>query len=80
MNISFTEKQEEYIKNLVASGDYKNASEVVREALRLHSSDYEKKLAVLRAEIQKGIDSGYSDRSVRDIFEEAKARALKKAQ
>lgn len=79
MNISFTEKQEEYIKNLVASGDYKNASEVVREAIRLHSTaDYEKKLAILRSEIQKGIDSGYSDRSVLDIIAEKRAKYQKK--
>jgi antitoxin ParD1/3/4 len=36
MNISFTEKQEQYIKLQLQSGDFKNASEVVRDALRLH--------------------------------------------
>ena len=35
MNISFTDKQEKYIANQVKSGDFQNASEVVRDALTL---------------------------------------------
>ena len=34
MNISFTEKQEKYISSQLQSGDFQNASEVVRDALR----------------------------------------------
>lgn len=37
MNISFTKKQEEYITNQLKSGDYQNNSEVIRDALRLHT-------------------------------------------
>lgn len=76
MNISFTEKQEKYIKDLVKSGDYKNASEVVREALRAHSEEYDRKLAWLKAEIQKGKNSGISDKTVDQIFDEARDKAL----
>ena len=36
MNISFTEKQKDYIANQLSSGDFQNASEVERDALRLH--------------------------------------------
>lgn len=74
MNISFTDKQEKYIRDKVASGDYKNASEVVREAMRMHESDEEKKLALLRAEIQKGLDSGISNRKVADIIREKRIK------
>ncbi len=35
MHVSLTEKLEEYVKSKVQSGLYNNASEVVREALRL---------------------------------------------
>jgi antitoxin ParD1/3/4 len=35
MHISLTEKLDEYIREKVSSGLYNNASEVVREALRL---------------------------------------------
>ena len=37
MNTSLTDKQEKYIRDLVASGNYKNAIEVVRVALRAHN-------------------------------------------
>ncbi|MGB5983486.1 MAG: type II toxin-antitoxin system ParD family antitoxin [Nonlabens sp.] len=74
MNISFTEKQEKYIKDHVASGHYKNASEVVREALRAHNEEYDRKLAWLKAEIQKGIDSPTSDKTIDDIFDEIKTK------
>ena len=37
MNISFTKMQEEYISKQVATGEYQNNSEVIRDALRLHS-------------------------------------------
>ena len=36
MNVSLTTELEKYIRRKVASGLYNNASEVVREALRLH--------------------------------------------
>lgn len=72
MNISFTDKQEAYIRDLVASGNYKNASEVVREALRVHEQEHQHKLEWLRAEIQKGIDSGISTSTVSEIFQEAR--------
>ena len=32
MNVSFTEKQKEYIVSQIESGDFQNASEVVRDA------------------------------------------------
>ena len=34
-NVVLTDQQEEIIENLVASGQYQNASEVLREGLRL---------------------------------------------
>ena len=52
---------EELIDNLVESGRYATASEVMREGLRLVEEREERrkaKLEALRAEIQKGFDSG----------------------
>jgi antitoxin ParD1/3/4 len=74
MNISFTEKQEKYIANQLASGDFQNASEVVRDALRLHELFRNRVLAELQNEINKGWDSLTSKRSVKDII---KAKANK---
>ncbi len=68
MNVSFTKKQEEYIAEQIKSGDFQNASEVVRDALRLHATLREKLLNDLKMEIQKGIDSGISKRSAQEIL------------
>jgi len=76
MNVSFTEKQEQYIQGQLASGDYQNASEVVRDALRLHELYRNKVLEELRAEISKGWDAPVSRRSVKDIVA-AKRRSHK---
>ncbi len=70
MNISFTEKQQKYITEQIKSGDYQNASEVVREALRMHEFYRHKVIAELRAEIAKGWDASVSSKSVKDIISE----------
>lgn len=68
MNVSFTAKQEKYIASLVKSGDYQNASEAVRDALRLHQLYREKLVKELRAEIEKGWEGDESNRTVKDII------------
>ena len=70
MNISFTEKQQHYISAQLSSGDFQNASEVVRDALRLHEFYRNRILEDLRIEIAKGWDSPASKRSVKDIINE----------
>lgn len=67
MNISFTEKQQRYISSQVDGGDYQNASEVVRDALRLHEVYRHRVIDELRAEIAKGWDS-VSANKVADIL------------
>lgn len=67
MNISFTDKQEKYIQTQLVSGDYQNASEVVRDALRLHELYRTKVLEELREAIDKGWQSPASKRKVSDI-------------
>lgn len=60
MNISLTSELETYLKDKVATGKYHSTSEVVREALRLLEEQDQLKamrLASLRQEIQKGVDS-----------------------
>jgi antitoxin ParD1/3/4 len=70
MNVSFTDKQEKYIAAQLDSGDYQNASEVVRDALRLHELYRNKVIEELRAEIVKGWDAPLSSKSVTDIIKE----------
>ena len=52
---------ENFIKNQIQQGRYASASEVVRDGLRAledRESLREAKLQALRAEVQRGIDSG----------------------
>ena len=70
MNISFTSKQEKYIADQLSSGDFQNASEVVRDALRLHELFRNRVLDELRADINKGWDGPASNRSVKDIIKD----------
>lgn len=74
MNVSFTKKQEEYISNQIESGDFQNASEVVRDALRLHEIYRHRLIQDLKAEIEKGWDGTPSSRSIKDIIKSNKAK------
>jgi antitoxin ParD1/3/4 len=60
-NINLTDALDRFVAELVASGQYQNASEVVRAGLRLLKAEEEtraRKLAALNAAVQAGIDSG----------------------
>lgn len=71
---------EDLINNLVESGRYATASEVMREGLRLVEEREERrqvKLEALREEIQKGFDSGPME-EVGDMFERIKSEGRKR--
>lgn len=60
MNFSLTPSLEQFIRDRAASGDYNNASEVVREAIRLLKRAEEQralKMDHLRATIREGDDA-----------------------
>jgi antitoxin ParD1/3/4 len=84
MNISLTKELEELVQIKVKSGLYTSASEVIREALRLlqeRDKIQEIKLETLRAEIQKGIDSGDSTPlNMEDIIQRGEKRLKAKRQ
>ena len=74
MNVSLTKKQEDYIAEQIASGDFQNASELVRDALRLHEIYRHKVIEDLKAEIKKGWSGTASKRSVKDIISDKQKR------
>ena len=76
MNINFTEKQEKYISAQMKSGGFQNASEVVRDALRLHEIYRHRIREELRSEIAKGWSGTKSKRTATHIAK-AKIDALK---
>jgi antitoxin ParD1/3/4 len=59
-NVVLTEHQEQVIEELVGSGRYQNASEVLREGLRLveqREAEDTAKLEALREAVQTGFDA-----------------------
>jgi antitoxin ParD1/3/4 len=59
-NISLTSEQDAFIDEVVSSGDYQNASEAVRDALRVlrqRRREDAVKLRTLRAQLKLGIDA-----------------------
>ncbi|MFY0698326.1 MAG: type II toxin-antitoxin system ParD family antitoxin [Balneola sp.] len=72
MNVSFTNKQEKYIADQIDSGDFQNASEVVRDALRLHQFYRHKVLDELKSAIEQGWEGPASTRTVQDILQSKK--------
>ncbi|MGD0294227.1 MAG: type II toxin-antitoxin system ParD family antitoxin [Terracidiphilus sp.] len=66
-NVSLPEKLDKFITTKVEAGEYANASEVMRTALRLlekEEREYEEKMAALRAAIAEGDASGDAEPGV----------------
>jgi antitoxin ParD1/3/4 len=60
-NINLTDELDEFVAAQIKTGQFQNASEVVRAGLRLLYAQAEErafKLAALQVAIQQGIDSG----------------------
>ena len=72
--ITVTDQQNDWIKSRIASGDYTNDSEFVRDLLR---KDQERsgKIANMHRLVTEGLESGISDRTVDEIWEQARATA-----
>jgi len=59
-NISLTAEQDAFVERVVKAGEYQNASEAVRDALRVlrqRRREDALKLKALRAQIEAGVDA-----------------------
>lgn len=74
--ITFTDKQDKWIKAQIAAGEFTNDSEYLRSLVRQDQSKNAKFLA-LKAAIEKGVDSGVSDGQIPDIMKEVEDRMRK---
>ena len=72
-SITVTNQQDQWIKSRIATGDYGNDSEVVRDLIRREQTRNDA-LEALRAALIEGEQSGISDKTPQEIFEAAKAR------
>lgn len=90
-NVVLTDRQAKFVEKMVASGRYQNASEVMREGLRLvelQHDEHKAKLKALREAVQVGIDEieagqGITFESFQDMrtyLERSTAAALNRKQ
>ncbi len=75
MNVSLPDAMREWIEAQVKTGRYANASDYMRDLVRRDQELNE----TLLAELDKGLKSGVSKRSVEDIWASAKAKANSKS-
>ncbi|QGY27448.1 type II toxin-antitoxin system ParD family antitoxin [Pantoea cypripedii] len=69
MTIDLGDELREFVESLVASGDYRTQSEVVRESLRLlREKQAESKLETLRVLVKQGFESGEGEVWDREAF------------
>jgi len=76
-SISITDQQDSWIKAQIKTGHYGNESEVVRELIRerqLRDQETPAEIEAIRAALIEGEESGFSDRSVDEIWEDARQR------
>ncbi len=78
MNISVPDGLKAWVDRQVAEGNYLSLSDYVRDLLRRdkerHSRNAREGSEWLRAEIEHGLASGVSDRSLSDIHRDVRAR------
>ena len=76
-SISVTEQQDSWIKAQIQTGHFGNESEVIRELIRerqLRERETPAEIEAIRAALVQGEQSGFSDRSVDEIWEDARQR------
>lgn len=81
-NVVLTHQQEDFVGNLVATGAYQNASEVLRAGLRLLESQLvrrEAELANIQAGVLNGLDQIDRDELAAGSGADAVERALSEA-
>ncbi|MBL4853477.1 MAG: type II toxin-antitoxin system ParD family antitoxin [Robiginitomaculum sp.] len=75
--ITVTDQQNAWIKSRIASGDYTNDSEFVRDLLR-KDQERAQKIANMQRLVTEGLESGYSELSVDEIWQQSRARVTAK--
>ncbi len=71
--ITFTEKQDNWIKSRIEAGEFTNDSEYVRDLVRRDEAK-NARFSALKYAITEGMESGISNNSIPDIMEEVETR------
>ena len=81
-SISFTEAHDAWMKAKIASGQYASESELIRDLIRGRQQDDKavtetpEEIAAIRAILDKAEASGWSDRTLEEIREDARAQFM----
>lgn len=78
MNISLPDQMKAWVEAQTADGRYSNSSDYVRDLIRRDQIKAEK-IARMQELIDEGRASGISDRTPRQVIEEARARLRRRA-
>jgi len=76
-SITVTEQQDSWIKTKIESGHFGNESEIIRELIRerqLREQETSAEIDAIRVALIEGEQSGLSDRSVDEIWQDARRR------
>ena len=79
MNISLPDLMKDWVESQIKTGQYGNASDYVRDLIRKDQKESEQ-INALQMAITQGIESGLSDRNLKDILQEARNKAKSKKQ
>ena len=74
MNVSLPDPMKAWVEAQVHGGQYGNASDYVRDLIRRDQQDREQ-IKTLQAAITKWLESGISNRAMKDILKEARSKA-----
>lgn len=70
--ITLTAQQDDWIKAQIENGDYTNDSEYIRDLVR-KDQEQNSQYSALKKAIQKGLDSGVSDKTLAEVWALAEA-------
>ena len=72
-SITVTDRQERWIRAQITSGEYGNDSEYVCDLIR-RDQEQNAQFRALKEAIQDGLESGVSDKTVKEVWAEAEQR------
>lgn len=71
--VTFTKKQDEWIKSQITAGEFTNDSEYLRDLVRRDQAK-NAKFSILKAAITEGLESGISHKSLPDLMKDVEER------
>ena len=72
-SITVTDRQEQWIRAQIASGEYGNDSEYFRDLIR-RDQEQNAQIRALKEAIQEGLESGVGGKTVKELWAEAEHR------